>query len=67
MATRIFIITIFFLSDLLLPVEDVKQVVDYVKLENMINKLDSDNDLCYAIQKAYIDLCYTLTQERTLY
>lgn len=47
--------------------EEVKQVVDYAKLESIINKLDSDNDLCFAIQKSFIDLCYTLTQDRTLY
>lgn len=54
-------------ADLLIPVEDVKQAVDYDKLESIIGKLDSDSDLCCAIQKAFIDLCYTLTQERTLY
>ncbi|KFM65537.1 Integrator complex subunit 2, partial [Stegodyphus mimosarum] len=54
-------------ADLLLPTEEVKQSVDYGKLENIVNKLDSDNDLCYAIQKAFVDLCYTLTLDRTLY
>ncbi|XP_015906555.1 integrator complex subunit 2 isoform X2 [Parasteatoda tepidariorum] len=54
-------------ADLLLPVEEVKPIVDYIKLESVIHELNSDNDLCFAIQKAFVDLCYTLTLDRTLY
>lgn len=52
-------------ADLLLASEQPKQ--DYRKLESVVNALDSDNDLCYAIQKAFADLCNTLTLDRALY
>ncbi|XP_054712295.1 integrator complex subunit 2-like [Uloborus diversus] len=54
-------------ADLLLPMDEVNQLTDFKKLEVIVNKLDSDNDLCYAIQKAFVDLCYTITLDRTLY
>ncbi|GFT54787.1 integrator complex subunit 2 [Nephila pilipes] len=54
-------------ADLILPIQETKQKIDIEKLETLIRGLDPDNDLCYAIQKAFMDLCGTLTLDKTLY
>ncbi|GIY57043.1 integrator complex subunit 2 [Caerostris extrusa] len=54
-------------ADLLLPMQETKQRIDIEKLQTLIQGLDSDNDLCCAVQKAFMDLCCTLTLDKTLY
>ncbi|KAG8176516.1 hypothetical protein JTE90_021808 [Oedothorax gibbosus] len=54
-------------ADLLLPFQDEKQKINMKKLENLIESLDADNELCYAVQKSFMDLCGTLTRDKTLY
>ncbi|CAL1297098.1 unnamed protein product [Larinioides sclopetarius] len=54
-------------ADLILPVQETKQRIDVEKLETLFRELDPENDLSCAIQKAFMDLCCTLTLNKTLY